>query len=118
MPDANESYADLVRFIRAGGRVLPCDLRAILAESGKSAEALLLDAHGASSGGTGAAPGDKCPCGACIVVRSSKRRGTCQVQRLKCPACGRDHGRHVAPAAVIRRRQRRGVVTPLAPLGN
>jgi len=103
-----QRYEQVVRTLRIGARIPWSTIDQVLKAAGKTAEDLVHDVF-AGATPAGPQPGDSCPCGGSLVIRTSRRQGSCQVQHLRCGTCGRraDH-RRVVPAFLIRR-QRKGV---------
>jgi hypothetical protein len=107
MAHPDDVYRNLVEVLRRGARVPELRLREILAEAGRSYEALVKDMHVASPAAP--QPGDPCPrCPGRLRIYSTKRRGLAAAQYLECATCGAKPTPHkrVVPAAVIRPRRK------------
>lgn len=103
----NDAYQSLVLLLRSGAKTDSPTIARVLTEAGKTHENLVEAVHVANHHGP--APGDPCGRAGCsgrLVVESSRRSGRFQIRYLTCPICGTKHGKTLAPASTIRRRQK------------
>ena len=86
------TFEDLVARLHAGEKISVERIGQVLVESGtgwRELVAAILSRPGR--------PGDRCPCGGKVRVRSSRGLGRWRLQILDCGKCGRSHGRRTVP---------------------
>ena len=109
--DPAQSYRRLVRLLRSGQRAPLGEIDRILTAAERTDRDLIRDTL-AGPVAPSAQPGDPCPITTCpgrLIIYNSKRRGSVQVQYLRCNHCRSvpPDGKRVVSAVCVRRRSER-----------